>query len=146
MRIGRWMTSCSEAWAEDLGIWEKAMRWVLASEDEGWLSELGEARRICALRASRVGWVESWRCKSSRHWKIVSLSLSSCRITLNSKVIKFRTWTNFVNVVYFKFPMSLSHIRISGYVTYRVCSFISSHLNVAWDPTYNCFFTIWHWV
>ena len=47
----------------------------------------------------------------------LSLSLSSCRITFNSKVTKFRTWTNFVNVVYFGCPMSISHIRISGYVT-----------------------------
>ena len=42
------------------GIWEKAGSWVPASEEEeGWLSEMGEARRLCALRASRVGWVES---------------------------------------------------------------------------------------
>ena len=40
------------------------------------------------------------------------VSLSSCQITFNSKVIKFRIWTNFVNVVYFGFPMSISHIRI----------------------------------
>ena len=25
MRRGRWMTSCPEAWAEDLGIWEKQL-------------------------------------------------------------------------------------------------------------------------
>ena len=30
----------------------------------------------------------------------VSLSLSSCQITFNSKVIKFRTWTNSVNFVF----------------------------------------------
>ena len=40
------------------------------------------------------------------------VSLSSCRITFNSKIIKFRTWTNFVNVVYFGFLMSISHICI----------------------------------
>ena len=45
---------------------------------------------------------------------IERLSLSSCRITFNSKVIKFRTWTNSVNVVYFGFPLSISHIRIMG--------------------------------
>ena len=32
--------------------------------------------------------------------------------TLNSKVIKFRTWTNFVKFCVFRFPMSISHIRI----------------------------------
>ena len=39
------------------------------------ISELGKARRICALRAPCVGWVESWRCKSSQHIMIVSPSL-----------------------------------------------------------------------
>ena len=58
-----------------LGIWEKAVSWVPASERQSWDSVLGEARRLCALRAPRVGWVESWRCKSSQHRKIVSLSL-----------------------------------------------------------------------
>ena len=42
------------------------------------------------------------------------LSLSACQKTFNSKVIKFCTWTNVVN---FGFPMSSSHICISGYVT-----------------------------
>ena len=74
-----------------------------------------EARRgqtnLCATGAAR--WLDV---------KVVSIEifcvyLSSCRITFNSKVIKFRTWTNFVNVVYFGFPMSISHIFISGNVT-----------------------------
>ena len=59
-----------EAWAE---IWEKAVSCVPASE-KGWLSELGKARRLFALRAPHVGWVASWWCKSSQHRKIVSLS------------------------------------------------------------------------
>ena len=56
------------------GIWEKAVSWAPASERESRDSELGEARRICTLRAPRVGWVESWRYKSSQHRKIVCLS------------------------------------------------------------------------
>ena len=48
--------------------------WVPASEWESWDSEVGEGRRISALWAPRVGWVESWRRKSSQHRKIVSLS------------------------------------------------------------------------
>ena len=64
----------------------KAVSWVPASERESRLSDMGEARRICALRAPRVGWVESWRCKSSQHRKIVSLSLSPhVEKPLNSK-------------------------------------------------------------
>ena len=70
------------------GIWKKAESWVPASERESRDSELGEAKRLCALRAPRVGWIENWRCKSSQHRKIVSLSLSSCRVTFNSNVIK----------------------------------------------------------
>ena len=64
----------------DVTHWKRGLRfgksqsWVPASEEEGWLSELGEARWLCALRALHVGWVESWRCKSSQHRKIVSLS------------------------------------------------------------------------
>ena len=62
-----------EAWAE---IWEKEVSWVTVSEEEGWFSELGEARWICTLRAPRVGWVERWRCKTSQHRKILCVCLS----------------------------------------------------------------------
>ena len=34
MGLGRWMTPCLEAWAEDLGIWEKADSWVSVTEPE----------------------------------------------------------------------------------------------------------------
>ena len=69
-----------------LEIQETAVSWVPASEEEGWLSDLGEARRICTLRPPRVGWVESWRCKSNQHKKIASLSLSPhVEKPLNSK-------------------------------------------------------------
>ena len=63
--------SAPEAWAE---IWEKSVCWIPAWEEEGWLSGLVVARRICVLRAPRISWVESWRCKSSQHRRIVSLS------------------------------------------------------------------------
>ena len=43
------------------------------------------------------------------------LSLSTCRITFYSKS---RTWTNFVKFRVFGFPVSILHIRISGYVTW----------------------------
>ena len=67
-----------------LGIWEKAVSWVPASERESRDSELGEARRICALRAPCVSWVKSWRCKSSQHRKIMCLS-PHVELPLNSK-------------------------------------------------------------
>ena len=73
-----------EAWAE---IWEKSVSWVPAWEKEGWLSGLIVARWICALRVPRVSWVESWRCKSSQHRRIVSLSPYGEK-PFNSKVIK----------------------------------------------------------
>ena len=73
-----------EEWAE---IWEKSVSWVPAREEEGWLSELVVARRLCALLAPRFTWVESWRCKSSQHRRIMSLS-PYVEKPLNSKVIK----------------------------------------------------------
>ena len=41
-----WMTSCTGTvgWGF-FAIWEKAVSWVLASEEDGWLSELAEALR-----------------------------------------------------------------------------------------------------
>ena len=74
----------SEAWAE---IWEKSVSWVPVWEEEGWLSGLVVARRICALRVPRVSWVESWQCKSSQHKRIVCLS-PYVEKPFNSKVIK----------------------------------------------------------
>ena len=122
-----------EAWAE---IWEKAVSWVPASEEEGWLPELGEARRLCALRAPRVGWVESWRCKSSQHRKIASLS-PHVEKPLNSKRwIKVSYLNQFRKVSCFGIPMFYIYIWVwtfyvrftypyHGYVTLPRASNIS---------------------
>ncbi len=40
------MTSCPEAWSEDLGIWENSISWVFTSEEDGWLSEHTEGFRL----------------------------------------------------------------------------------------------------
>ena len=133
---GMWMTSWPEAWGE---IWEKSVSLlpaserksrVLASEEDGWLSELAEALR----------WVRTWCGEGVRwkslHRKIVRLSL--CRKTIKLKGNKkFRTWSKEV-VKFFVFRDSyviyicalwtlwtfyvpvwvcLFHIHISGYVT-----------------------------
>ena len=108
-------------WAE---ICEKAVSWVPASEEEeGWLSGPAEARRICALRAPRVGWVESWRCKSSQHRKIVSLS-PHVEKPFNSKVIK-----SFVPEL-----RSRKVFRVSGFLCYLYMSYehsmYISHIHV----------------
>ena len=68
-----------------LEIWKKSqLSWVLASEEDGWLSELAEALR----RALHVTWGR-WK---SQHRKIVYLSL--CWKTFQLKGNKeFRTWT-----------------------------------------------------
>ena len=114
----------TEALAEDFLYLRKVVTWVPASERENRDSELGEARRICALRAPHVGWVESWRYKSSQHRKI--LSLSSCRKTFKLKKVNksfvpepiscFRipiyVYEHFMNI------MSISHIRIMGMLQY----------------------------
>ena len=67
-----------------LGIWKKSENRVLASEEDGWLSELAEVLR----RGLHVVWGR-WK---SQHRKMVSFSL--CRKTFNLKGNKkFRTWT-----------------------------------------------------
>ena len=62
-----------------LGIWEKSESWVLASEEEGWLSELAEA----LWRVPHVVWGR-WK---SQHRKVVYLS-PCVEKPFNSKVIK----------------------------------------------------------
>ena len=44
--------------AEDFGDFEKVreLSWVPALEEDGWLSGLAEARRICVLRVPHVLW------------------------------------------------------------------------------------------
>ena len=63
-------------WKRELRIWgfEKRQCVEFLPLNESWDSDLGEARQHCALWAPCIGWVESWRCKSSQHRKIVSLS------------------------------------------------------------------------
>ena len=127
MRLGKWMTSCPEAWAEDFGIWEKAVSWVPAAERESRHSELGEAKRICALRAPRVGWVENWRCKSSLHRKSVSLS-PHLEKPLNSK--------RWIKVSY------LNQFRVFGFlymfmnILWALCLF---HISVSWLSSFGNF-------
>ena len=68
-----WMTSCTGSVRGGFGGCEKKLEsWVLASEKDGWPSELIEAlRRVPRVMGSR------WK---SQHRKIVPLS-SSCRKT-----------------------------------------------------------------
>ena len=74
-----------EAWAE---IWEKSVSRVLASEEDGWLSELAEAFAVGVARDGGGGW--TWK---SRHRKIVPLSSSRGKTFLLKGNTKFRTWT-----------------------------------------------------
>ena len=61
------------------GIWEKSESWILASEEDGWLSGLAEALQ----QVSHVVWGR-WK---SQHRKIVYLS-PYVEKSFNSKVIK----------------------------------------------------------
>ena len=83
-----WMTSCARSVGGGFReIWEKSVSWVPGSEEDSCDRDLGEARRICALRAC---WGERWK---RRHRNIVLLS-SLCRKTFKLKGNKkFRTWT-----------------------------------------------------
>ena len=108
---------------------EKKQSWVPASEEEGWLSELGEARRLCALRAPRVGWVESWRCKSSQHRKIVSLPphvgkpLNSKRWIKVSYLNQFREYRVFRD----SYILYIWVWRFNGRFTYPFHGYVTSN-------------------
>ena len=82
-----------------VGIREKSVSWVLAYEEDGWLSELAEALR----RVLHVVWGR-WK---SQHRKIVYL-LPHVKKPFNSKVIK-----SFVPEV-----RSRKCFRISGFLCY----------------------------
>ena len=85
-------------------------------------SELGEARRICALQAACIGWVESWGCKSSQHRKIVSLSPHVEKPLISKRWIKV-SYLNQFHVFGFLYMfmniMSISHIRLL-WVCYKI--------------------------
>ena len=79
-----WMTSCTGSARGGFGgFWKKWVELSPASEEDGWLSGLAEARRICALRVPyEMG--DRWK---SQNRKNVYLS-SYVEEPLNSKVIK----------------------------------------------------------
>ena len=96
------------------------MSWVPASEEEGWLSGPAETRRLCAPQAPRVGWVESWRCKSSQHRKIVCLS-PHVEKPLNSK--------RRIKVSYLNQFRVFGFLRIFMNISWTLCLF---HISVSW--------------
>ena len=114
-----WMTSCTgsvRGW-----FWrfeKKSVSWVLASEEDGWLSGLAEDLR-------RGPHVVGGRWKS-QHRKIVYHS-PYVEKPFNSKVIKsFVPELRSRKMLYFGFPMYISHIRISGYVTLFVWNWLKN--------------------
>ena len=98
-----------EAWAE---IWEKDLSWVLASEEDGWLSGLAEALR----RVPHVVWGR-WK---SQHRTIVYLSpyvekpLNSKRWTKVSYLNQFRKFrvTGFLYSIYIS--MNIMNVLCTG--------------------------------
>ena len=62
------------------GIWEKSVSWVSVPEEEGWLSGPVEAKRICALRAPRVGWVVFLPRKKTVDFQISPRPRGGCRM------------------------------------------------------------------
>ena len=103
------MTSGTGSVGWGFGDLRKAVSWVPASERESRDSELGETRRICALRAPHVGWFECWRCKSSQHRKVVSLSLHV------EKPLKSKRW-----------------IKVSYLNQFHVFGFLYMFMNILW--------------
>ena len=128
-----------EEYADDFGFWEKSVSWVLAFEEDGWLSEVAEALR----RVPHMVWGR-WK---SRNRKIVLLSL--CRKPLNSNVMKCfvperRSRKCFV---YFGFPMSISNTHVSWLCNkmtviafvYEINLYHVNRLHLFWDTLYNKF-------
>ena len=106
------------------GIWEKSVSWVLASEEDGWLSELTEAlRRVPRVVGDR------WK---SQHRKIVYLSpyvekpfnskvIKSFVPELRSKVFRVSGFLCFLYMIY-EHSMYVSHIRIHEWLCYTPSS------------------------
>ena len=114
---GMWVTSCTRSVGRGFGNLEKVSELSSYLRTREFHSDLGEARRICALREPRVGWVESWRCKSSHHRKIVCVSLSPhVEKPLNSKRwIKVSYLNQFRECCVFRIPyVSFTHPYIMG--------------------------------
>ena len=133
------MTSCPEVWAEDFEIWKKSVSWVLASEEEGWLSGLAETRPgVCGWGPHVLVVVV---VRADGKISIDCVSLSSCRKTLKLKGNKkFCTWTNFVNFVFLDF-LCLFHISVSWVC--NPCKLLPKSTGVAgvsaaWDRFWVC--------
>ena len=116
-----WVTSHTKSVGWDLSswVWTGKLRF----------RQLGEVRRLCALRAQRVG------CKSSQHRKIVSLSphvekpLNSKRWIKVSYLNQFRECRVFrIPFVYFTYPYR-------GYVT-RGQKFINPFVSETKEPLF----------
>ena len=121
-----WVTSRTGSVGWGFGDLRKAVWWVRASERENQDSNLGETRRICALRAPRVGWVESWRCKSSQHRKIVSLP-PQVEKPLNSK--------RWIKVSY-----------LNQFREFRVFGFLYMLMNILWTLCLFHVFVSWSYI
>ena len=108
-----------EAWAEDLGDLRKSSELGSCFRTRESRFRPGRGQTTLCATGSRVGWVESCRCKSSQHRKIVSLSphvekpLNSKRWIKVSYLNQFRVFGflyMFMNILR---TLCLSHISVS---------------------------------
>ena len=130
MRSGRVIQICHNK-IPDRGC-EQGCEWRHAPEAWAEIWDLGEARRICALRAPRVSGVESWRCKNSQHRRIVSL-FPHVEKPLNSKVIK-----SFVPELRSRKCFCVSGFLCYLYMSYKHSMYISHiHVWVCYRKTNN---------
>ena len=116
-----------EVWAEDFEIWKKSISWVLASEKNGLLSGLAEARPVVGGGVLHAVGGGGGRWKSHLR-KIVYLS-PFVEKPFNSKGNKkFRTWTkkswvffvfwySYVIYIWVMNILGTFHIFMYGYVT-----------------------------
>ena len=131
-----------EAWAEDFGIWEKQLVEFLPQNERDEIQTWARPddfvrygrRALVGLRADNVKAVSIVRnC----------VSLSSCQKTFNSKLIKFSTWTNLVNVLYFGFLYMFMNILWFHISVSWVCYILTAVPGTFYIPESQCFSSAW---
>ena len=110
-----------ETWAEDFDIWKKSVSWVLASEEDGWLSGLAEIRPVVCSGVPHLMGGADGKVSIER----LCLPLLMSKNLLNSKAIKsfvpeLRSRKHFLcfgipmlsMYVRYEHSMSISHIHV----------------------------------
>ena len=103
-----------------LGIWEKSVSWVLASEEDGWLSGLAEARPV-VCSGGRAWWWWWWgEADGKVSIERLCITLLMSKNLLTQKVIK-----SFVPELRSRRCFCVSGFLLSIYMSYEHSMYIS---------------------